>query len=98
MSVRAQSDQDIIRNTFNGEFRAADSILDIRVQSDPDNPKNYYLRQQLYYYSRYFRVTDLSNDSLLALVAQNALKTIELVQILKNPLKTNFMPDALMIF
>ena len=77
-AVQAQTDLDIIRLTFNGQFNAADSILESRIQMAPDNPKNYYLKQQLYYYSRYFRSTDLTNDSLLALVSQNALQTIRL--------------------
>lgn len=76
--AQAESDLEIIRLTFNGQFNTADSILDSQIRNSPDNPKYYYLKQQLYYYSRYFNTTDISNDSLIALVRRNALKAIEL--------------------
>ena len=78
--VSAQTDQDIIRYIFNAQYTTADSILDARITADPQDAKNYYLKQQLYYYSRYFSLNDVTNDSLISWVGQYALKTISLLE------------------
>ncbi len=79
-SVLAQSDLDIIRYAFDGQWQKADSILDSRINSDSQDAKNYYLKQQVYYYARYLPGNPVSNDSLMAMITQSALKTISLVE------------------
>jgi len=79
-SIMAQSDSDVIQYAFNAQWQKADSILDTRIKSDPDNPKNYYLKQQVYYYSRYFSGGEVTNDTLMTWIISNAKKTISLVE------------------
>jgi tetratricopeptide (TPR) repeat protein len=78
--IFAQSDQEIIRYAFNAQWQTADSILDSRISEDPDNPKNHYLKQQLYYYTRYYNGGQISNDTLMTRIINHALKTIALVE------------------
>lgn len=78
-SAFAQSDAEIIRLGFDAQWQTADSLLDARIQANPQDPKNYVLKQQLYYYTRYYSGGTVSNDSLMSWMAQNALKAIEIV-------------------
>jgi tetratricopeptide (TPR) repeat protein len=79
-SIMAQNDADVIQYAFNAQWQKADSILDTRIESDPDNPKNYYLKQQVYYYARYFSGGEVTNDTLMTWIIHNATKTISLVE------------------
>ena len=79
-SIPAQSDADVIRYAFNAQWQKADSILNTRIETDPDNPKNYYLKQQIYYYARYFSGGEVTNDTLMTWIIRNAIKTISLVE------------------
>ena len=79
-AIFAQSDQEVLRYAFNAQWQTADSILDNRISEDPDDPKNYYLKQQVYYYTRYYNGGQISNDTLMTRIIHNALKTISLVE------------------
>jgi len=75
----AQNDAEIIRHGFDAKWQTADSLLDARIKANPQDPKNYVLKQQLYYYTRYYSAGIVNNDSLMSWMVQNALKAIEIV-------------------
>jgi tetratricopeptide (TPR) repeat protein len=83
-------DERIIFYTFNAQWEKADSLLDLKINAEPDNPKYYYLKCPFYFYSRYFNDGVLNGDSLMQLVAKYAHQTIELADKLEPTLENKF--------
>jgi len=73
-------DEHIMDMIFNGQWQQADSLIDQRISEQPDNPKYYYMKLPLFYYTRYFNNGALNGDSLMQLVQEYALKTIEVAE------------------
>jgi len=72
---QTQEDKEIIFYTFNAQWEKADSLLDAKIQAQPDNPKYYYMKCPFYFYTRYFNDGTLNGDSLLHLMVGYAEKT-----------------------
>jgi tetratricopeptide (TPR) repeat protein len=70
-------DEQIMDLIFNAAWNQADSLIDQRIDEQPDNAKYYYMKLPLYYYTRYYNNGLLNGDSLMQLVYDYAQKTIE---------------------
>jgi tetratricopeptide (TPR) repeat protein len=70
-------DQLIIFHTFNGNWPAADSLLDAQIKKYSDSPKYYSMKAQYYFYTRYFHDGSLRGDSLMEKCAEFAQKAID---------------------
>jgi len=76
---------------FNGETVKADSLLNVMISKDPDNPKYYALKTPFYFYSRYFGPrTDNSNDSLRNLILVDGQKAIDLAEQNEDDVESKF--------
>lgn len=73
----SEADQKIITHLFNGECQIADSLLEINLKNDPNNPKYLFLKAHYWFYARYFSENNFSRDSVLTLVESYSQKAIE---------------------
>ena len=75
-----RDDQQIMFLIFNAQWQDADSLINQKISEQPDNPKYFYMKLPLYYYTRYYNNGALNGDSLMQLVQEYALKTIEVAE------------------
>jgi tetratricopeptide (TPR) repeat protein len=71
-------DKQIIETIFSGNTALADSIINAQIEKDPDNPKYYFMKTNYNFYMRYFAQRQIPRDSILQVVVDNGLKTVEL--------------------
>ncbi len=84
-------DKQINFYTFNGETGKADSLLNVMISKNPNNPKYYALKTPFYFYSRYFGPrTANSNDSLRNLILQDGQRAIDLAEQNEDDLQSKF--------
>jgi tetratricopeptide (TPR) repeat protein len=76
----SDSDEKIVAFIFNAQWEQADSLIEFNMKADPENPRYYYLKLPLHYYTRYYNNGALNGDSLMQLVHDYALKTIEMAE------------------
>ena len=74
---------------YNAELAAADSILNLQINQDPENPKYYLLKAHYHFYSRYF-TQGLSRDSILQLIVNESQKTITLAENMEESTEQKF--------
>ena len=82
-------DLQIIDHLYNAELVAADSILNLQINQDPENPKYYLLKAHYHFYSRYF-TQGLSRDSILQLIVKESQKTIILAENMEESTEQKF--------
>ncbi|MBU1099751.1 MAG: hypothetical protein KKA84_05030 [Bacteroidetes bacterium] len=86
----SELDQKIISHLFNGECEIADSLLEINLNNDPNNPKYLFLKAHYWFYARYFSEINYSRDSVLTLIETYSQKAIDAGLRLKPTLENRF--------
>jgi len=69
-------DKEINYNLFAGDWEKSDSLIDIHLQNNPDNPKYYFMKAYNYFYARYFSNTAADRATTLRLVRYYTWKGI----------------------
>lgn len=77
-------DHQIMDLIFNGQREQADSLIDLQISQSPKSAKYYFMKAPLFFYSRYFNRGNMTNDSLMQMVVDNAQKSIELGEAIAN--------------
>ncbi|MBT8379414.1 MAG: tetratricopeptide repeat protein [Ignavibacteria bacterium] len=78
-----QTDDEINKLIFSGEWLEAKSIIEQQIRMNPDHPKYYFMKAYMYYLSRYFADTGMTRDSTINTVhyyARTAIKKAELME------------------
>ncbi len=83
-------DQQIVQLVFNGEYFAADSLLEDQIKAHPDNPKYYALKAHAVFYTRYFDNTGMNRDSLVQLVLDYTQKALDVSEDLDETTEVKF--------
>ena len=82
-------DLQIMDHLYNAELAVADSILNLQINQDPENPKYYLLKAHYHFYSRYF-TQGLSRDSILQLIVNESQKAITLAENMEESTEQKF--------
>ena len=69
----------IMNHLYNAELVQADSLLNLQISQEPENPKYYLIKAHYHFYSRYF-TQGLSRDSILQLIITESQKAISLAE------------------
>jgi tetratricopeptide (TPR) repeat protein len=72
-------DIQIMDYLYNAELVQADSLLNLQITQESDNPKYYLMKAHYHFYSRYF-MQGLDRDSILQLIVAESNKTIALAE------------------
>jgi len=83
-------DRQIVRLVFNGEYFAADSLLEAQIKADSNNPKYYALKAHAVFYTRYFDNTGMNRDSLVQLVLDYTQKALAVSEDLEETTEIKF--------
>jgi tetratricopeptide (TPR) repeat protein len=81
MAVPAQSgsvDKQIMHYLFDGQLDSADSLINLQIKKNPDHPKYYFLKAHYNFYMRYSAQRNVSRDSILQIIIDNAQKAVDL--------------------
>jgi tetratricopeptide (TPR) repeat protein len=79
----------IMNHLYNAELTTADSLLNLQINQEPENPKYYLMKAHYHFYSRYF-TQGLSRDSILQLIITESQKTIALAENMEESTEQNF--------
>jgi tetratricopeptide (TPR) repeat protein len=85
-----QMDKTIITSLFRGEWEKSDSLVDIQLKNNPDNPKYYFLKAYVGFYSRYLGPSRMTRDQSIDLIHEYAWKAIEVGRKLPPSVETKF--------
>ena len=95
VSVSAESnkfkeiDLRIMDHLYNAELVTADSLLNLQINQEPQNPKYYLMKAHYHFYSRYF-TQGLARDSILQLIVDASQKTISLAENMEESTEQKF--------
>jgi Tfp pilus assembly protein PilF len=70
-------DKQIVYQVFDGNYHAADSLLEAQIMLYPDLPKYFTLKAHALFYTRYFDNTGMDRDSLMQLIMDYTQKAID---------------------
>jgi tetratricopeptide (TPR) repeat protein len=79
----------IMNHLYNAELGQADSLLNLRITQEPENPKYYMMKAHYHFYSRYF-TQGLSRDSILQLIVTESQKAITLAENMEESAEQKF--------
>ena len=79
----------IMNHLYNAELVQADSLLNLQIDLDPENPKYYLMKAHYHFYSRYF-TQGLARDSILLLIVDASKKTITLAENMEESTEQQF--------
>jgi tetratricopeptide (TPR) repeat protein len=74
----------------NAQLNEAEQLIDKKIQDSPQNPKYYLLKTSLYFHARYFSPQGTNRDSIKALLAEWAQKTIDVTEKLDETIENKF--------
>lgn len=83
-------DREITDYLFNAQLQQADSLLDLQIKKNPDQPEYYLLKAQYNFYKRYFIGQQLSPDSILQVIIDYAQKAVDLEEMLERTTENKF--------
>lgn len=69
-------DEQIMQYLFNAQLSQADSLINLQIRNNPDDPKNYFLKAHYDFYMRYFTNRNVPRDSILQEIINNAWKAV----------------------
>ena len=78
-----------MNHLYNAELVQADSLLNLQIDLDPENPKYYLMKAHYHFYSRYF-TQGLARDSILLLIVDASKKTITLAENMEESTEQQF--------
>lgn len=79
----------IMNHLYNAELQQADSLLQLQINQDPQNPKYYLMQAHYHFYSRYF-TQGLDRDSILQLIIAESQKAINLTENMQESTEQKF--------
>jgi tetratricopeptide (TPR) repeat protein len=88
--VLNDADQAILSYIHNAQLTDAEQLIDQQIQESPQNPKYYLLKTSLYFHARYLSPQGTDRDSIKALLAQWAQKTIDVTEKLDETIENKF--------
>jgi hypothetical protein len=71
-------DQQIMFYLFNAQLGQADSLIELQIKQNPENPKYYFLKAHFNFYQRYFAQQNFDRDSILQVIIDVAQKAVDL--------------------
>lgn len=83
-------DRTILSYIHNAQLTEAEQLIDQKIQDSPQNPKYYLLKTSLYFHARYFSPQGTNRDSIRALLAEWAQKTIDVTEMLDESIENKF--------
>lgn len=83
-------DRNIVSYIHNAQLTEAGQLIDQKIQESPQNPKYYLLKTSLYFHARYFSPQGTDRDSIKALLAEWAQKTIDVAEKLDESTENKF--------
>jgi len=88
--VLNETDRTILSYIHNTQLTDAERLIDQKIQDSPQNPKYYLLKTSLYFHARYFSLPGANRDSIKALLAEWAQKTIDVTEKLDKTIENKF--------
>ncbi|MEJ2545141.1 MAG: hypothetical protein P8Y99_13825 [Calditrichaceae bacterium] len=91
VSVQAQSvEQQIMDHLFNAELAQADSLIDIGIKQNPNQPKYYFMKAHFNFYMRYFTQRQFDRDSILQVIIDNGEKAVSFEDDIEETIENKF--------